>query len=246
VANEWPWLAVAGVGALHGLNPATGWLVVAASGLRSGDRRQAWRGLLPIGIGHAASIALLAGAMAAGVALDRSAIQLVAGALLLVVAAIHLRRRAVSRRRASARNAGLALWSFMAASAHGAGLMLVPALIPICLGDPSSRPIGVAGALLPALAAVALHGAAMLAVTGAIAAGACGGVGALRRAWPSHRPAPSTLAAVPAEAAAAGVFRNAMAAALNISTAPNPSAQPKRSDRATTPTPTAITGLTKA
>ena len=63
----------------------------------------------------------------------------------------------------------------MVASAHGAGLMLVPALIPICLGDPSSRPSGVAGALLPALAAVALHGAAMLAVTGAIAAGACGG-----------------------------------------------------------------------
>ena len=76
VASVWPWLAVAGVGALHGLNPATGWLLVAASGLRSGDRRQAWRALLPIGVGHAASIALVAGAVAVGVALDRAVLQL--------------------------------------------------------------------------------------------------------------------------------------------------------------------------
>lgn len=35
MASLWPWLAVAGVGALHGLNPATGWMFAAASGVRS-------------------------------------------------------------------------------------------------------------------------------------------------------------------------------------------------------------------
>jgi hypothetical protein len=44
---------------------------------------------------------------------------------------------------------------------------------------------------------------------------------------------------------AAELFK-AIAAAPNISTAPRPSAQPNRSDSATTPTATAITGLTKA
>jgi hypothetical protein len=39
VANLWPWLAVAGVGAFHGLNPATGWIFAAAWGVKSNDRR---------------------------------------------------------------------------------------------------------------------------------------------------------------------------------------------------------------
>jgi hypothetical protein len=45
---------------------------------------------------------------------------------------------------------------------------------------------------------------------------------------------------------ATGRFLNAMPAAPNISTAPKPSAHPKRSDNARTPTATAITGLTNA
>ena len=45
--TPWPWLAVAGVGALHGLNPATGWAFVAASGVRAGRRAPAWRALAP-------------------------------------------------------------------------------------------------------------------------------------------------------------------------------------------------------
>ena len=60
MASLWPWLAVAGVGALHGLNPATGWMFAAACGVRAEDRAQARRALLPIGVGHAASVALVA------------------------------------------------------------------------------------------------------------------------------------------------------------------------------------------
>src|SRR4030095_6026525 len=67
------------------------------------------------------------------------------------------------------------LWSFMMSTAHGAGLMLVPALIPLCMGDASAREITASGSLALALAAVAVHTAAMLAVTGVIATGVCRG-----------------------------------------------------------------------
>ena len=137
--------------------------------------------MLPIGLGHAASVALVAGALALGLALDRGLLQALAGALLLVAASLHLWRRAAPRLRAPAGGAALALGSFMTATAHGAGLMLVPALIPICVGDASARQISASGSLLLALAAVAVHGAAMLAVTGAIASGVCRGIAAIRR-----------------------------------------------------------------
>jgi hypothetical protein len=65
----------------------------------------------------------------------------------------------------------------MVSTAHGAGLMLVPALVPLCMGDaPAARQPSVSGSLLLALAAVGVHTAAMLAVTGLVAAGVCRGV----------------------------------------------------------------------
>jgi hypothetical protein len=181
MASLWPWLVVAGFGALHGLNPATGWLPAAAQGVRSRDRGQALRALVPIGVGHVASIALVAGAVALGLAMDRTALQAVVGGLLIVAASLHLWRRALPRVRAPAGHAALALWSFMMATAHGAGLMLVPALMPLCLGGASARPITASSSLLLALAAVGVHSAAMLAVTGGVATGVCRGVGAMRR-----------------------------------------------------------------
>lgn len=64
----------------------------------------------------------------------------------------------------------------MMSTAHGAGLMLVPALIPLCMGDaPAAREITASGSLMLALAAVGVHTAAMLGVTGVIATGVCRG-----------------------------------------------------------------------
>lgn len=181
MASLWPWLAVAGVGALHGLNPASGWMWAAAWGLRSRDRRQALRALLPIAFGHAASVALVAGAVAFGLSLDRALLQVLAGVLVIVFAGLHLWGRTPSAARAPAGHAGMALWSFMVSTAHGAGLMLVPALIPLCMGDaPAAREITASGSLLLALAAVGVHTAAMLAVTGVIAIGVCLGFNAVR------------------------------------------------------------------
>jgi hypothetical protein len=187
----WPWLAVAGVGALHGLNPATGWMFAVAWGAHSRDRGQSWRALMPIGVGHTTSVAVVAAAVALGVSMDRVVLQALAGGLLVLVALYHLSGRATKRARVG--TAGLALWSFMMSTGHGAGLMLVPALFPLCMGDAPAR-ISASGSLALALAAVGVHTAAMLAVTGAIASGVCrgfhAGAGLLRSLRRKPPPAP--------------------------------------------------------
>lgn len=182
MATLWPWLAIAGLGALHGLNPTTGWMFAAAwgmrSGVRSGHGAQARRVLLPIAMGHAASIAVVAGALAQGLSMDPSQARGLAGTLLVGVAAYRLLRGAAACRPIDARagHAGIALWSFLMATAHGAGLMLLPALVPLCLTGNPARQITASGSLVLALAAVAVHTAAMLAATGAIATCVCRGV----------------------------------------------------------------------
>ena len=92
----------------------------------------------------------------------------------------------------AAGHAGIAMWSFLVATAHGAGTMLVPALVPLCLVGNPAREITASGSLVLALAAVGLHTAAMLLTTGLIAAGVCRGLSLhprlssgtfLRRSW---------------------------------------------------------------
>lgn len=194
MTNLWPWLAIAGLGAFHGLSPANGWMFAAACGVRARDGAQARRALLPIAIGHAASVAVVAGAVAQGLTMDRALVQVLAGALLVGAASYRLLRGAGPRKPIGARagHAAIACWSFLMATAHGAGLMLVPALLPLCLADDPAREITASGSLALALAAVGLHTAAMLATTGVIATGVCRGVAmhpgllsgqALRRAW---------------------------------------------------------------
>ena len=172
----WPWLAVAAVGALHGLNPASGWMFAAAWGVHSRDQGRALRALMPIALGHTASVGLVAGAFAIGLSMDRVAMQVVAGGLLAVVLICHLSGHKV--RRVPAGRAGLALWSFMMSSAHGAGLMLVPVLMPLCTGNAMARETAASEPLILVLAAVGVHAAAMLAVTGVIAIGICRGLDA--------------------------------------------------------------------
>ena len=143
--------------------------------VRSHDRTQALRALMPIAVGHAASVALVGAAVAYGLSMDRVVLRTLAGGLFIVVAMVYLSRHTPKMARAPARHAGLALWSFMMSTAHGAGLMLVPALVPLCMGDASTREITASGSLTLALAAVGVHTAAMLAVTGVIATGVCHG-----------------------------------------------------------------------
>jgi hypothetical protein len=170
-------------------------MFAAACGVHSHDRAQALRALTPIALGHATSVGLVAAAVALGLATDRVLLQGLAGGLLValfvIVATIRLSGRASVP--GFARHAWLALWSFMMSTAHGAGLMLVPALIPLCIADAPAREIIGSGSLTLALAAVGVHTASMLAVTGVIASGVCrgfdAGSGWLRSF--SRKPAPA-------------------------------------------------------
>lgn len=193
MSSLWPWLAVAAAGALHGLNPTTGWMLAAGCGLRSGDRRQSLRALVPIAAGHAASVGVVATAVALGHAVEDWAYPVMGAAVLVLALALLLRwpgRR--SRRGKTAGlpmatgHVGMALWSFVASTAHGSGMMLVPALVPLCLSDSPAREIAASGSLLLALAAVAVHALAMLGSLGLVAVVAVGGVAKLRR-WCAHR-----------------------------------------------------------
>ncbi|WEX91345.1 hypothetical protein PZN02_005669 [Sinorhizobium garamanticum] len=187
MTDFWPWLSLAGLGAFHGVNPAMGWLFAVALGLHRQSSRIVWLSLLPIAAGHAAAIAVvLVAFMAFGAVVDLRSLKLFAAALILGLAGYYAFYGHRHRVRVGMRTgmAGLAVWSFLMATGHGAGLMLVPAVLGLCLVDQSATiPLG--SSLPISLAAVALHTAATLAVTAAVAFVIIEWVGlaVLRSAW---------------------------------------------------------------
>jgi hypothetical protein len=196
-ATIWPWAALVGLGGFHGLNPAMGWLFAVALGLQSGKGEAAVaRALPPIAFGHAASIALIAvviGVMRSAV--DPLPLQLAAGALLVGFGGYRLARGYRHKFRVGmVVGAGdLVLWSFLMATAHGAGLMAVPVLLklPLCAVpgvplDAHATIVATLGASLwTGFAAILVHSAGMLAVAGAIAWVVLQSLGLafLRRGW---------------------------------------------------------------
>jgi hypothetical protein len=145
-----------------------GWLFAVALGLHRQSRPIVLLSLLPIALGHMLSIFLVAAsAMTAGTLIDPGTFRAAAGSLLLLWAAYHWFFGHGHRVRIGMTTglAGLGLWSFLMATSHGAGLMLLPALLPLCAGKPA---LG-GETLLLSLAAVGVHTAAMLTVMGLVA-----------------------------------------------------------------------------
>jgi hypothetical protein len=180
----WPWFAIAGLGIFHGLNPAMGWLFAVALGLHRHSRRAVLLALPPMAAGHALSVWLVASSVIAlGIVIDSAAIHLAMGGMLVLWAGYHWRYGHRHRVRVgmTVGMVGLAIWSFLMATAHGAGLMLVPALLPLCANLPD---IG-GGSVQLSFAAVAVHTIATLAVTGVIALIVFEwfGLAFLRRGW---------------------------------------------------------------
>jgi len=170
-AELWPWLALIGLGIFHGINPAMGWLFAVALGLHRHSRKIVALSWLPIALGHAFAVAIvLFAVLALGLVLNHAALSHAAAVLLLVWALWHAVRGHRQRFLVGMRTglAGLAVWSFLMSSAHGAGLMLIPVALPLCLaGSPSGR-LTATGSLPVALAAVGVHTAAMLATIAAV------------------------------------------------------------------------------
>ncbi len=189
----WPWLAVAGLGAYHGIDPSMGWLFAVALGLQDQRTSRVVWALAPIAIGHLVSIA----AVVAVVASLQTTVAVEwlrpAGALALILFGVFrfLRPRTHPRWVAMRVNFGeLALWSFLMASAHGAGLMLFPILLgmnPAGAGPHAHHMAALAHGVsaAQAVAVVVLHTGAMIAVMGAIALVVYEKVGLaiLRSAW---------------------------------------------------------------
>jgi hypothetical protein len=191
----WPWLAIFLLGAYHGVNPGMGWLFAAALGLQKKSARAVWQSLVPIAAGHFAAIGLVAGAaVAAGAVLPLHYIKIAAACLLLAFGLERLIRR--SHPRWGGMQIGfrdLCIWSFLMASAHGAGFMLLPFLLKISTLH-AAAPTGAPAPHLhggsfegpwTALTAVLVHTLGYLLVTGLIAFLVYEKVGLqiLRRAW---------------------------------------------------------------
>lgn len=186
MTDIWPPLVLAGLGAFHGLNPAMGWLFAVALGLHRQSRKIVYLSLLSIAIGHAASIATVAGLLVAtGYLVPPRLVRIGSGLLLLGWAGYHWRFGHRHRVRFGMQTGlwGLAMWSFLMATAHGAGLMLWPALMPLCFPEPAS--LRESGPAVLALMGVGVHTVAMLAVTAAIAGVVYewAGLEVLRRTW---------------------------------------------------------------
>jgi hypothetical protein len=184
----WLWLAIAGLGVFHGINPAMGWLFAVALGLNRRNEQLVWLALLPIGLGHALAVAVvLVLVLALGLVLEPPLLRPLAAALLFVWAGWHALygRRHKVRFGMQIGLGGLFLWSFLMANAHGAGLMLIPAVVPLCLAASPTHALSLSGSVPVALAALGIHTGAMLATIGivAIVVYKWVGVAFLRRGW---------------------------------------------------------------
>jgi hypothetical protein len=186
-ATHWSaWAAVVGSGVFHGVNPAMGWLFATALGLQRGSRTALLSALPPIALGHAAAILLFTSSAAAlGAWLPAAGLHWLLGALLIVWAVCqqafgHRHRVRVGM---TAGFAGLAAWSALMATLHGAGLMLMPAMLPLCgVGAGGSA---AANTLVVSLLFTALHTLTTLVTTAAIALVVYEylGLELLRRGW---------------------------------------------------------------
>jgi hypothetical protein len=186
--ESWLWLAVAGLGLFHGINPAMGWLFAAGLGLNRKSERAVWLALVPIALGHAVAVAIvLIAVLALGFIVEPLPLQRLAAVVLIAWGTWHALygRRHKVRVGMQTGLAGLFLWSFLMANAHGAGLMLVPAVIPLCLAAAPAHELTVAGSVLVGLLALALHTGTMLATIAAISIAVYKwiGVAFLRRGW---------------------------------------------------------------
>jgi hypothetical protein len=189
-APVWPWVAIALLGAWHGVNPGMGWLFAAALGMQEGKGSAAWRALPPLALGHALAVAVsLGAALLLGLAVSPTALRWTIGTVLVGYGTFRAIRSAHPRwggMRVGPR--GLTIWSFLMASAHGAGLMVLPFFVAGArapapgaaphAGDahlhhlPSVDPAAAAltsPEAFDAAAAVLLHTGAYLLVTGLVA-----------------------------------------------------------------------------
>src|ERR1700751_3620779 len=125
------WVVLALLGAYHGLNPAMGWLFALAIGLQEKRRSAVIGALLPVALGHALSIAIAITLLSLFQHVFPTHSLRWPIAAFIFALGIYRLFRARHPRGAGMRvgRRDLFVWSFLMASAHGAGLMLIPVLL---------------------------------------------------------------------------------------------------------------------
>jgi hypothetical protein len=182
------WLMVL-LGAYHGINPGMGWLFAVALGMQEQNGRAVAKALVPIAVGHAVAIGVFVFAAALlGLALPLMATRYLAAALLVglgIYSLVGHRHPRWVRMQVGFRD--LTVWSFLMASAHGAGLMVVPALLGSSTVEAAGHMAGPSMTATPlaGLLVTVIHTAAYLAVAGILAWTVYSRVGLalLRKAW---------------------------------------------------------------
>jgi hypothetical protein len=172
----WLWLAVVASGLYHGVNPGMGWPLAVSAGLMERRSRALIAALWPLTVGHLLAMFVVMLPFALLVALIEWQQQIQIGASLLVIGFGIFRfiNRRHPRALARIRPTQLALWSFAVATAHGAGLMLVPIYLGLCRAADLDQGHEAAGALINANLGTALmvsvvHSVAMIAAGGLLA-----------------------------------------------------------------------------
>jgi hypothetical protein len=166
------WNAMLFLGAYHGINPGMGWLFAVALGMQQGSARGVWRALPPIALGHALAVGVVL--VAAGFAQMVLPLKLIVASILLAFGLYRLWRH--RHPRFGGMQVGffdLTIWSFLMASAHGAGLMVLPFVIGMSTdvsaasGEHAHDAMVSAGTGLPWVGTIALgiHTSAYLLVT---------------------------------------------------------------------------------
>jgi hypothetical protein len=170
------WLAVIASGVYHGLNPGMGWPLAVSAGLMGRGRRDLVASFGPLGLGHFLAMAgiLLPFAAMTALVVWRNDIRIGAGLLVIAAGVALLINRRHPRVLARIKPTQLALWSFAVATAHGAGMMLLPIYLGICSARQQDIGHAAAAALMrgnlsTAIAVSIVHAAAMIASGGIVA-----------------------------------------------------------------------------
>ncbi|MCU1276129.1 MAG: hypothetical protein JWO48_3560 [Bryobacterales bacterium] len=184
----WGWPALFALGAFHGINPGMGWLFAVALGMQEKSVRAVIKSLFPITLGHAAAIAivlLLAGFIQVVLPLNYVKIS-VAGALVALGLYRIVRSRHFQWGGMQVGFADLTFWSFLMASAHGAGLMVLPVVMKMPpMGAVAGHHMHAFQDPLTSVMATLVHTAGYLTVTAATAVLVYEkfGLALLRTAW---------------------------------------------------------------
>ena len=186
------WWAVVASGIYHGVNPGMGWPLAVSAALMDRGRGRLLKALVALAVGHLIAMAAILFPFSALMVLAEWQREIQIGASLLVIALglYLLVNRRHPRFLARVPPSRLALWSFLAAMAHGAGLMLVPIYLGICRTVETDAGHAAADSLMRGDAAIAAavaaaHTLAMSLSGGALAAGVYAWLGLkfLSRSW---------------------------------------------------------------